>query len=67
VIEISLESSGEQWLIKILDNGPGEGRRNSLQFSISTQIIHEHEGLVELSAQPRQMTMAKISLPQRGF
>jgi two-component system NtrC family sensor kinase len=67
VIEISLESSGDQWLIKILDNGPGGGRRNSLQFSISTQIIHEHEGLVELSAQPRQMTMAKISLPQRGF
>ncbi len=67
VIEISLESSQNQWIIKILDNGPGAGRRNSLQFSISTQIIHEHEGLVEISAQPRQMTMAKISLPQQGF
>lgn len=67
VIEISLESSAEQWVIKILDNGPGTGRRNSLQYSISTQIIHEHEGLVEVSAQPRQMTMAKISLPQCGF
>ena len=67
IIEISLESSQNQWIIKILDNGPGAGRRNSLQFSISTQIIHEHEGLVDISTQPRQMTMAKISLPQQGF
>lgn len=64
VIEISLESNENSWIIKILDNGPGANRRKSLPFSISTQIIHEHEGSVEIFSQPRQMTMAKISLPQ---
>lgn len=67
IIEISLESMKEQWFLKIIDNGPGESRRNSLQFSISAQIIHEHGGMLDLFAQPRQMTMVKISLPRKDF
>jgi signal transduction histidine kinase len=64
IIEISLEAKENEYLIQILDNGPGQGRRNSLQYSISSQIAHEHGGILEITGLPRQMTMAKFSFPR---
>lgn len=67
VIEISIEAKDKEWIVQILDNGPGQGRRNSLQYSISSQIVHEHGGILEIIGHPRQMTMAKFSFPRLGF
>jgi signal transduction histidine kinase len=67
IIEISIDAKDKEWIVQILDNGPGQGRRNSLQYSISSQIVHEHGGILEIIGHPRQMTMAKFSFPRLGF
>lgn len=64
LIELELLEDSQETHITILDNGPGSGRRNSIQYSIATQIIHEHAGRLEISGPPKQVTMAKFSLPR---
>jgi nitrogen-specific signal transduction histidine kinase len=64
LIEISLDVNDKEIYVQIIDMGPGQGRRNSLHYSIASQIAHEHGGVLELTEQTRQMTKAKFSFPK---
>lgn len=64
VIEIHLALQNSDYQIMVLDNGQGSGQTSHLSFSVASQIVRDYGGSLEIQSTPKQMTLAKISLPR---
>lgn len=64
VIEIHLTVQEMDYQIMVLDNGQSSGQTSHLSFSVASQIVRDYGGRLEIQSAPKQMTLAKISLPR---
>lgn len=67
IIEIKVVELSQDIEITIIDNGPAHDLHRGLGVAIARQIIHDLHGRLEISAQFKNICMAKISLPRLVF
>jgi nitrogen-specific signal transduction histidine kinase len=63
IIEVRLQQNPQEIQVHILDNGPVFSDRNSLNISVTRQILRDHHGTLEFFPDQKPFKLAKISLP----
>jgi two-component system NtrC family sensor kinase len=67
VIEARLTQEKDTFVVTILDNGLGSETATGLAIPVATQIIHDHNGEIQIDADTGPFRVAKISFSRPVF